>query len=140
MQCVIFRNGTAAGTLRIEDEGLYRTLSAELEYGEQILRLYLWGQSFGVLAPEDGALRLRRRVSRQRMPVLPAYAVAWCEADGQWLPEGAGLRRFTPEGRELAIRWRTDGPMAFPAAPEKLRMMKLEGAYHLVCALPYLDQ
>ena len=135
MECTIFRRGEAAGTLRIEDDGLYRVLTARVDGEGELLRLYLHGESFGVLCPEDGALRLRRRVSRTRLPELPGFAVAWCEADGRWLPEGEGLRRYTPLGGERAIPWRTDAPMAFPAAPEKLRPLRLEGAYYLVCGV-----
>ena len=137
MECAIFRRGEPAGALRIEDDGLYRVLTARVSGEGEILRLYLRGESFGVLCPEDGALCLRRRVSRTRLPELPESAVAWCEADGRWLPADGGLRRYTPLGEERAIPWRTDAPMAFPAAPEKLRPLRLEGAYYLVFSDQY---
>ena len=133
MQCVIFRKGEPAGTLFVEGDGLYRVLTARVDGEGEILRLYLGGRSFGVFCPEDGTLCLRRRVSRTQLPELPGPAVAWCEADGRWQPEGTCLCRFTPLGQELAIPWRTDAPMAFPAGPKKLRPLRLEGAYYLVC-------
>ena len=135
MECTIIRKDKAVGTLRIEDDGLYRVLTARVSGEGELLRLYLRGESFGVFCPEDGALCLRRRVSRTRLPELPECAVAWCEADGRWVPMEGGLRRCTPLGEERAIPWRTDGPMAFPAAPEKLRPLRLEGAYYLVCGV-----
>ena len=132
MQCAIFRRGRAVGTLHVADDGLYRVLRGRIEPSADILRLYLHGQSYGVFVPEDGALCLRRRVSRTRLPELPDHAAAWCEADGRWTPSEGGMCRYTPRGRELAIPWRTDAPMALPAAPEKLRPLRLEGAYYLV--------
>ena len=131
MELTIYRRGAAAGALRIEDDGLYRRLSARLDPGGQILRLYLDGVSFGVFCPEDGALVLRTRVSRARLPVLPDRAVAWCPADGVWMPSGDGLLRFTPRGAVRAIRWRTDGPMDLPAAPGRLRILPREDGYWL---------
>ena len=137
MECEIFRRGQVVGVLSIGEDGLYRVLRGRIEPSEDILRLYLRGLSFGVFVPEDGALGLRRRVSRQRLPEDPAYAVAWCEDDGRWLPAEAGFRRFTPLGQELAVRWRVDAPMAFPAAPEALRAVTVGGVCCLACALPY---
>ena len=135
MQCAIFRGGRAVGTLSVEDDGLYRVLRGRIGASDAILHLYLRGESFGVFCPEDGALGLCRRVSRTRLPEDPAFAVAWCPEDGRWRPEGDHLRRDTPRGRELAVAWGTRSPMAFPAAPGKLRARRLEGSYYLVCAL-----
>ena len=108
------------------------TISVIDDKTEDVLRLYLDGRAFGVYVPEDGALGLCRRVSRTQLPELPAHAVAWCEADGRWMPSEGGMCRHTPRGRELAVPWRTDAPMTLPAAPEKLRPLRLEGAYYLV--------
>ena len=140
MQCEIMRMGRAVGTLTVEDDGLYRILRGRIGASDAILRLYLHGESFGVFCPEDGALCLRRRVSRTRLPEDPAFAVAWCPADGRWQPAGEHLCRYTSLGRELAVAWRTDSTMAFPAAPEKLRACRLGGSYYLVCALPLSHQ
>ena len=132
MEYTVFRRGWAVGKLSVEDSGLYRVLRSRIAPSEDVLRLYLDGRAFGVYVPEDGALGLCRRVSRTQLPELPGRAVAWCEADGRWMPSEGGMCRHTPRGRELAVPWRTDAPMTLPAAPEKLRPLRLEGAYYLV--------
>ena len=130
MKLDIDRRGKTVGTLTVEDDGLYRVLTARIGRAREILRLYLFGRSFGVFCPEGGLLSLRRRVSRASLPELPERAFAWCPADGKWVPDGSGMVRFTPEGIERAIRWRTDGPMDFPAAPGLLRPVRLaDGVY-----------
>ena len=140
MELAIYRRGQAVGMLTAEDDGLYRVLRGRIAPSEDILRLYLNGESCGVFVPENGALCLRRRISRTRLPSLPGYAVAWCEADGRWLPAGSGFCRFHPMGRELAVRWRADAPMVFPAAPERLYAARIEGVCCLICRVPYEDQ
>ena len=131
MEYTVFRRGRAVGTLHVEDSGLYRVLRSRIASSEDVLRLYLDGRAFGVYVPEDGALGLCRRVSRTQLPELPAQAVAWCEADGRWQPTETGFCRDTPAGRELAVRWRVDAPMPFPAAPERLHAERIGG----VCCL-----
>lgn len=130
MNIRIYRKGQAAGSLCAEDDGLYRILRAELPACEGIVRLYLPdGQSLGVFSPQGATLSLTKRLSRRSLPELPAYAVAWCEADGQW----DGLRRYTIFGWEEAVIWKADAPMAFPAAPEKLRAVWI-GEQVCLCA------
>lgn len=115
MNIPIYQKGQAVGSLCAQEDGLYRIFRAKVPAREGIVRLYLPdGQSLGVFSPEGC---LTKRLSRRSLPELPDFAVAWCEADGQW----DGLRRYTVFGWEEAVIWRTDAPMAFPAAPEKLR-------------------
>lgn len=133
---MIYRRGKAVGTLKIEEDGLYQLLTARIPAYREILRLYV-PEAMGVFVPEDGSLICRRRISRARLPVLPAYACAWCEADGLWQPVAEGLRRWLPEGMELAIRWQTDAPMTFLTPPERLKPVLLEGAAYLTCLQPY---
>lgn len=137
MELIIYRRGKAAGTLRIEDDGLYRNLYGRIAPSREILRLYLGGERFGVFIPDASGLILRRRVSRASLPELPARACAWCDSDGLWSPEGDGLVRYTPTGIERAIRWQTRAPMAFPAAPETLRAIRLNDAYYLCGVFPH---
>ena len=136
MELTVFRRDTPVGTLRVEEVGLYRILDARIGPGPEILRLYLDGKSFGVFCPEAGELALRRRISRTLLPTMPDRAVAWCPADGAWTPEGCGLVRFTPAGPARAIRWRTDGPMDFPAAPGLLQAFRLGDGCFLCPAAP----
>ena len=81
MELTIFRRDAPTGTLRIEDAGLYRILSARIAPGPEILRLYLDGKAFGVFCPEDGAMTLHRRVSTAALPSMPNRAAAWCPSD-----------------------------------------------------------
>ncbi len=118
MDIKIYQRGQCVGILCAEEDGLYRIFRASVPACEGIVRLYFPdGLCLGVFSPEGGALCLQRRLSKRSLPELPAYAVAWCEADGRW----EGLRRYTNAGWEEAIAWRTDAPMEFPAAPKKLR-------------------
>jgi len=140
MECLVYRRGEAVGTLKIEEDGLYWMLIARIPAGPEILRLYV-PEPVGVFVPEGDVLTCRRRISRARLPTLPTCACAWCEADALWSSEEDGMRRrYTQEGTQIAVRWQTDAPMAFPAAPDRLKPIVIEGAVYLRCLLPYGDQ
>lgn len=137
MECLIYRRGKAVGTLKIEEDGLYRLLTARIPAYREILRLYM-PEAMGVFVPEDGSLICRKRISRSKLPMLPVFACAWCAQDGLWSEESKGLRRrWLPEGVELALRWQTEAPMHFPAAPDRLKPVLIEGTAYLTCLLPY---
>ena len=140
MECLVYRRGEAVGTLQIEEDGLYRVLTARIPPYQEILRLYL-PEPVGVFIPEGEQLICRRRISRARLPILPRYARAWCEADGVWSIEEDGMRRrYVPEGPELAVRWQTEAPMPFPAPLERLKPILIDGAQYLSCLLSEQDQ
>ncbi|MBE6933042.1 MAG: hypothetical protein E7464_06670 [Ruminococcaceae bacterium] len=140
MECLVYRRGEAVGTLKIEEDGLYRILTARIPLYREILRLYV-PQAMGVFVPEEGSLICRRRISRGKLPVKPVFACAWCEKDSLWSAESKGLRRrWLPEGVELAMRWQTEAPMCFPAAPDRLKPVLIENVAYLTCLLPYEDQ
>lgn len=137
MECTVYRRGKPVGRLTITEDGLYRVLRAEITAEAGLLRLYA-PEKMGVFVPEDGMLVCRRRISRARFPAAPQWASAWCEADGRWegMPDGK-LCRYLPGGCELAVPLKADGPIPFPAAPEKLRLIRV-GAQPYLCALrPY---
>lgn len=140
MECLVYRRGKAVGTLKIEEDGLYRVLTARIPPCRELLRLYI-PEAMGVFIPEDGALICRRRVSRAKLPADPVFACAWCEKDGLWSPESKGLRRrWLPQGVELAIRWQTEAPMHFPAPPGRLKPVMIGDAAYLSCLQSYGDQ
>lgn len=140
MECVVYRRGEPVGTLCIEDEGLYRVLTARIRPYRELLRLYL-PEPMGVFVPEDNALVCRRRISRARLPEVPICASAWCETDGLWTPEAEGQRyRYVPEGMEQAVLWQTQSPMRFPAPPDQLTPITLEGRQYLTYLFRYRDQ
>ena len=68
MSYPVYINGKAAGALDEAREGLYRVFSADCEMRAGLHRLWLHGEGrsvyLGLLAPEGGRLRLRRRFSR----------------------------------------------------------------------------
>ena len=133
MECVVYRRGDAVGTLQIEEDGLYRVLTARIPPYREILRLYL-PEPVGVFIPEGEALICRRRISRARLPVLPTCARAWCEADGLWSSEENEERhRYLPEGLEQAVRWQMEKPMSFPAPPDRLKPVLIDGVTYLSC-------
>lgn len=135
MECVIYRRGKPAGTLTMEADGLYWRFTGVLDGGAELLRLYA-PEKIGVFVPEGAQLICRRRISRTQLQVLPEWAAAWCEADGHWSAEEAGLLvRYTPTGREEAIRW--EAPMRFPAAPTQLKLIMLADAPHLCRTISY---
>lgn len=140
MECLIYRRGKAVGTLKIEEDGLYRVLTACIPLYREILRLYV-PEAMGVFVPEDGSLICRRRISRAKLPTLPQFACAWCEKDSLWSAESKGLRRrWHPQGIELAIRWQTEAPMHFPAAPDRLKPVLIGNTAYLSYLQPYADQ
>ncbi len=64
------------GGVRIREEGLYRVVTARVRLRPGLQRLWLCshgrGVCLGVLAPEDGWLRLEKRLSRSAWAALPA--------------------------------------------------------------------
>lgn len=139
MKCTVYRRGIAAGMLTIEDDGLYRRICARIPTESEPVRLYA-PQKLGVFVPEGEWMVLRRRISRRELPEIPAFAAALTEAEMRWSPaENGQLVRCTPLGQERAVRVQTDAPMVFPAAPERLRLILIEGAPHLCCAKSYVN-
>jgi len=121
MECLVYRRGEAVGTLKIEEDGLYRILTARIPLYREILRLYV-PQAMGVFVPEEGSLICRRRISRGKLPVKPVFACAWCEKDSLWSAESKGLRRrWLPEGVELALA-RLNHAINFRMENEKNRL------------------
>ena len=116
MQLDIFESGSVIGTLKIGQEGLYKSVDAQCSpTREGVLRLYVWqgtqGVCLGVLCPENGAFTLRKRVSEASLPFAPTAAVVGRE-DAGYLPwrgefDGAqidhGYLKHTPEQEVLAV-------------------------------------
>ena len=63
------------GTLSVREDGLYRVLSARLNYRPGVQRLWLCGRAghacLGVLLPAQGTLTLQKRLSRAAWDALP---------------------------------------------------------------------
>ena len=72
----IYYNGAPAGTLQAEREGLFTVFTARMEDPGSLVRLSVFGAGgrescLGVMAPENGALALRKRLSRRDMAGFP---------------------------------------------------------------------
>lgn len=72
----IYYNGSVCGKLRVEREGLLTVFSADCEMHDGVLRLYVCGKcakSLGVMQPDDGRLRLEKRLTANEVKALPEF-------------------------------------------------------------------
>ena len=142
------------GRLSIRPDGLYTVLEARAEDSGELTRLYISGggkcRCLGVMLPEDGALTLRRRLSRLELLALPQpvegvytrppeekppHIIAPEEKSpppptpeaAQWRPAGDGsLIRLEPEGRYIAL------PAKLRRAVPGIRLTTINGREYLV--------
>lgn len=151
------------GTLTLNREGAYVRLAARrVPDGKGLYKVWLLGRQgkrmlAGTLAPEEGELRLRRRLSVGQLeqagcwPVEGAEAVlafsfqqkeAWyCEARPGQLVEDGLLRqllrrpmlcRKTGDGFQLAAPFSTRRPVELSTLLCLARVVRVEGNPHLV--------
>ena len=75
MDYPLLLGGEKAGTLRIEQQGLYTCMEVTAEAREGLLRIWVQGGGreayLGVLQPGEGSLYLRRRLSRRELAAFP---------------------------------------------------------------------
>ena len=75
MDYPLLLGGEKAGTLRIEQQGLYTCMEVTAEAREGLLRIWVQGGGreayLGVLQPEGEGLSLRRRLSRRELAAFP---------------------------------------------------------------------
>lgn len=72
MDLSVMLHGETVGTCTLEEDGLYWQLQCRCSLcSEKIERLYAGEKNLGVLEKKDGALMLRRRVSKASCPELP---------------------------------------------------------------------
>lgn len=80
MEIPIYIDGVPAGTVTMEKQGAVTWLFGDMEDVGRVVRLYLFGEResyLGVPVPEEGRLRLRKRITPgelQRFPRFPEYA------------------------------------------------------------------
>ncbi|MBQ3275732.1 MAG: hypothetical protein IJH47_01570 [Oscillospiraceae bacterium] len=120
--CPIQINGETKGTLTVTAEGLTTVFDARCEDPGRLVRLSVYGGGregyLGVMEPENGALVLRRRLSRAAMEGFPETVEYAAEAGGAAAPppereekpvkpEKPGETRF--RGRETEVLWHRVG-------------------------------
>ncbi len=115
MEIPVYIDGKQEGTLTIERQGMTTVMDARLRDVGRVVRLTVFGEREGYLGvpePEDGQLRLVRRLSpidMRRFPSAPEYA-----ADCRIRKDAAPQRE--PEKRPAAGRhviWHGGKPYFF---------------------------
>lgn len=100
MDYPLLLGGEKAGTLRIEQQGLYTCMEVTAEAREGLLRIWVQGGGreayLGVLQPGEEGLYLRRRLSRRELAAFPQVI------------EQASDRQLPP--REVNITQESQGP------------------------------
>ena len=110
MEIPIYIDGLPVGTVTMEKCGAVTCLSGDMEDVGRVVRLYLFGEReiyLGVPVPEEGRLRLRKRITpseMRRFPRFPEYAAE------EPLPkkENSG-----DTGKKLHVLWHGGKPYFF---------------------------
>ncbi|MBQ3261748.1 MAG: hypothetical protein IJH52_01090 [Oscillospiraceae bacterium] len=117
----IMNNSTVIGTLETCADGLYTIFTARCEPVLPRLRLHVFGEEthayLGLMLPENGALYLRRRLSRLECAKLPA-PILYAAGENSAPPKPEAWRP-APDG---TLR-RAEGGVLFVAVPrERVRV------------------
>lgn len=104
MDYPLLLGGEKAGTLRIEQQGLYTCMEVTAEAREGLLRIWVQGGGreayLGVLQPEGEGLSLRRRLSRRELAAFPQVIE---QASDQQLPPQEVNITHEPQALALAL-------------------------------------
>lgn len=87
----IYIDGVREGTLTVESGGSSTVLDARLRDVGRVVRLTVFGEGeayLGVPAPENGELRLVRRLTRSELRTFPARPAYCAEKRREEPPEG----------------------------------------------------
>ena len=130
------------GALETSADGLYTVFTARCGPVAPRLRLHVWGENthayLGLMLPEDGALYLRKRLSRLECEKLPSpilYAAGEDNAPprpDEWRPAPDGTLRCTQGGVELVAVPRSRARV--PGVPRHL-LRVIDGREYLVFPL-----
>ncbi|MCI8525463.1 MAG: hypothetical protein HFF17_05980 [Oscillospiraceae bacterium] len=138
--------GRACGQASLRREGLYLLVVCDGEpVTDQIVRAFLTGDqgqaALGVLVPEGGRLRLRKRIAASQMPAGELTEVRVTGSEDGWTPwegelEGrqiAGARSRMEGGRQrIAVPFSSQEPFAPMGAALRGTPLMLEGKRYLV--------
>lgn len=104
MDYPLLLGGEKAGTLRIEQQGLYTCMEVTAEAREGLLRIWVQGGGreayLGILQPEGEGLSLRRRLSRRELAAFPQVIE---QASDQQLPPREVNITQEPQALALAL-------------------------------------
>ena len=118
MDYPIYIHQEKAGTLTVEQQGLYTRFSARLPDTGELIRLYVYGQGksalLGVAMPENGELILERKFSRTAMLSFPTqidYAAP--ENEAPEIPKAEPVTEAEKQSEEPELIWysRADGSL-----------------------------
>ena len=125
MDYPLLLGGERAGTLRIEQQGLYTCMEVSAEAREGLLRIWVQGGGreayLGVLQPEGEGLSLHRRLSRRELADFPRVIE---QASDQQLPpqEEVDITQEPQEPEQaLALPAPELGPEADPEPEPELQ-------------------
>ena len=138
----ILHSGKSIGTLEMSADGLYTVFTARCEPVSPRLRLCVFGETahayLGLMLPEDGALYLRRRLTRLACAKLPSPILYAAEEAAEpsessgWRPAPDGTLRRTEGGAELVAVPRERARV--PGVPRHL-LRVIDGREYLVFPL-----
>ena len=118
MDYPLLLGGEKAGTLRIEQQGLYTCMDVRAGAREGLLRIWVQGGGretyLGVLQPEGEGLSLHRRLSRRELADFPRVIE---QASDQQLPPQEEVD-ITQEPQEPAQALALPAPEPGPEAPD----------------------
>jgi hypothetical protein len=150
LEYTIFFQGKEIGHASIEPDGLYYLVSASAaEPAPGVWRLWACvgedSRLVGVLCPETGGLRLKKRVSRHAWPILPDGFVLGREREGfrPWRGEAEGwevpdaMLRDNADGTQtLALFVPPEGPVPLAEYISQMREAVIDGRQCLLLDLP----
>ena len=77
MEYPLLLNGTVSGRLSVTADGLFTVFSAYAPLSPELIRISVYGGgregALGLMIPENGVLRLRKRLSKLRMLSFPEH-------------------------------------------------------------------
>ena len=141
----VMYEGDEIGTATITREGLYCTVDCRCRIpSEEVLRAYVDRENgplcLGVLVPEEGQLRLRRRFAKSGFPSDPSV-VTVAGREGTWrswsgelagVPIGEGLTRTAGGVRQVAVPWEPDRTEAYLPFLRHCTPVEIQGRRYLL--------
>ncbi len=118
MEIPVYIDGRQEGTVRLSHDGPVTVLEADIRDVGRLIRLRLFGDGEGYLGipePEEGRLRLVKRVSPMELRRLPAHPRYAAECEMQLPSEGTPEQEpvSAPEPAPRHVLWHGGRPYYF---------------------------